>query len=144
MTTIFTRIIDGEIPGSFVMKDERWVAFLDINPVAPGHILLVPRQEAAILPQLGGASLAECAAYLARLDAAIRAVTSCDAVSIPCVMGPLLGRRCRTSTGTSSPATMAMRPTALPQAVMPMMLPAKTRALPSRRLLPRRKPQHEP
>ena len=92
MATIFTRIINGEIPGSFVLKDERWVAFLDINPVSPGHVLLVPRQEAAILPDLGGASLAECTAYLSRLDSAIRSVTNCDAVTILLRDGPAAGQ----------------------------------------------------
>jgi histidine triad (HIT) family protein len=45
MTTIFTRIIDGELPGRFVWRDERCVAFLSINPLAPGHTLVVPRVE---------------------------------------------------------------------------------------------------
>lgn len=45
MTTIFTRIINGEIPGTFVWKDEHCVAFLSINPIAPGHTLVVPRLE---------------------------------------------------------------------------------------------------
>ena len=43
--SIFTRIIDGELPGRFVWKDERAVAFLSINPVKPGHVLVVPRAE---------------------------------------------------------------------------------------------------
>jgi len=43
--TIFTRIIDGEIPGTFVWQDERCVAFLSINPLSPGHALVVPREE---------------------------------------------------------------------------------------------------
>jgi diadenosine tetraphosphate (Ap4A) HIT family hydrolase len=45
MPTIFTRIIDGEIPATFVWKDEQAVAFLSINPMAPGHVLVVPRAE---------------------------------------------------------------------------------------------------
>lgn len=45
MPTIFTRIIDGDIPGTFVWKDELAVAFLSINPMAPGHTLVVPRAE---------------------------------------------------------------------------------------------------
>jgi diadenosine tetraphosphate (Ap4A) HIT family hydrolase len=45
MTTVFTRIIDGEIPGTFVWRDERCVAFLSINPMAPGHTLVVPIEE---------------------------------------------------------------------------------------------------
>lgn len=45
MPTIFTRIIAGEIPGTFVHRDERCVAFLSINPLAHGHTLVVPVEE---------------------------------------------------------------------------------------------------
>lgn len=45
MATIFTRIIDGEIPGTFVLRDDRCVVFLSINPLAFGHALVVPVDE---------------------------------------------------------------------------------------------------
>ncbi len=45
MATIFTRIIDGELPGRFVHRDDRCVAFLSINPLQPGHTLVVPIAE---------------------------------------------------------------------------------------------------
>src|SRR5688572_21735244 len=45
MATIFTRIISGELPGRFVWRDDRCVAFLSINPLRPGHVLVVPRVE---------------------------------------------------------------------------------------------------
>ncbi|TQS46792.1 HIT family protein [Cryptosporangium phraense] len=45
MATIFTRIINGELPGRFVWKDELAVGFLSIAPIRPGHTLVVPRQE---------------------------------------------------------------------------------------------------
>jgi histidine triad (HIT) family protein len=45
MPTIFTRIIDGELPGRFVWRDDVCVAFLSINPLRPGHTLVVPRVE---------------------------------------------------------------------------------------------------
>lgn len=45
MTTIFSRIIAGEIPGTFVWRDDRCVAFLSINPLAHGHVLVVPIDE---------------------------------------------------------------------------------------------------
>jgi histidine triad (HIT) family protein len=45
MATIFTRIINGEIPGRFVWHDDRCVAFLSIQPLRPGHTLVVPREE---------------------------------------------------------------------------------------------------
>ena len=45
MTTIFTKIIEGELPGRFVYTDEQVVAFLSIAPATPGHTLVVPRRE---------------------------------------------------------------------------------------------------
>ncbi len=45
MPTLFTRIIEGEIPGTFVWRDERCVAFMSINPLRPGHTLVVPIEE---------------------------------------------------------------------------------------------------
>jgi histidine triad (HIT) family protein len=45
MPTLFTRIIQGEIPGTFVWRDDHCVAFLSINPLAPGHTLVVPIEE---------------------------------------------------------------------------------------------------
>lgn len=45
MATLFTKIIEGELPGRFVWSDDRAVAFLSINPLGPGHTLVVPRAE---------------------------------------------------------------------------------------------------
>ncbi|BBG02982.1 MULTISPECIES: HIT family protein [Pseudonocardia] len=45
MSSVFTRIIDGDLPGRFVYSDDRCVAFLSINPLGPGHTLVVPRAE---------------------------------------------------------------------------------------------------
>lgn len=45
MSTLFTRIIEGEIPGRFVHRDDRCVAFLTIEPLRPGHTLVVPIAE---------------------------------------------------------------------------------------------------
>ena len=45
MPTLFTRIINGELPGRFVWRDERCVAFLSIHPLRPGHTLVVPIRE---------------------------------------------------------------------------------------------------
>ncbi len=42
MPTVFTRIIEGDLPGTFVWRDPQCVAFLSINPVQPGHALVVP------------------------------------------------------------------------------------------------------
>lgn len=45
MSTIFSKIIDGDIPGTFVHRDDRCVVFMSINPMAPGHALVVPIDE---------------------------------------------------------------------------------------------------
>ena len=45
MASVFTRIIAGELPARFVLRDDRCVAFLTIAPLAPGHVLVVPRAE---------------------------------------------------------------------------------------------------
>lgn len=45
MSTLFTKIIDGELPGRFVWKDADAVAFLSIGPITDGHVLVVPRRE---------------------------------------------------------------------------------------------------
>lgn len=45
MATVFTRIIEGELPARFVWRDERCVAFLSINPIRQGHVLVVPIEE---------------------------------------------------------------------------------------------------
>jgi histidine triad (HIT) family protein len=45
MATVFSMIIAGKIPGTFVWRDDRCVAFLSINPMAPGHVLVVPIEE---------------------------------------------------------------------------------------------------
>lgn len=52
MTTIFERIISGQLAASFVHQDERCVAFMDINPITRGHVLVVPRRPVATLDQL--------------------------------------------------------------------------------------------
>lgn len=68
--TIFQKIIDREIPAPLVYEDEHCVAFNDINPQAPVHILIVPRK---VIPRIGEAE-ADDAATLSALLLASRAV----------------------------------------------------------------------
>lgn len=82
MPTLFTRIINGEIPGAFVFRDEHWVGFLDLFPVQPGHLLLVPRCEAALLEQLPAPVLATLGPVTARATACLTKALGCDAVSV--------------------------------------------------------------
>ena len=50
--TLFTRVMDGEIPGDFVYRDEQVVAIRDINPAAPTHVLVIPRKPIPSLAHL--------------------------------------------------------------------------------------------
>ncbi|MDZ4296711.1 MAG: HIT family protein [Moraxellaceae bacterium] len=52
--SIFSQIMAGEIPANWVYQDELCVAFMDINPMSPGHVLVVPRLEVATLEELPG------------------------------------------------------------------------------------------
>lgn len=45
MPSVFTRILDGELPGRFVLRDARCAAFLTVAPLRPGHVLVVPVEE---------------------------------------------------------------------------------------------------
>src|SRR5690606_4994949 len=45
MATLFTKIINGEVPGTFVYQDDKCVAFLDVAPMTEGHVMVVPREE---------------------------------------------------------------------------------------------------
>jgi diadenosine tetraphosphate (Ap4A) HIT family hydrolase len=65
--TIFSRIIAGEIPGRFVWRDDRAVAFLDVRPLSPGHTLVVPLEEIDQWTDLDG----ETAAHLMRVAHAV-------------------------------------------------------------------------
>ena len=52
MPSLFTRIINLELPGTFVYRDSRCVSFMTINPIAPGHVLLLPIEEVEHWPDM--------------------------------------------------------------------------------------------
>ena len=73
--TVFTKIIRGEIPCHRVWEDERVFAFLDIAPLAPGHVLVVPKEPAPTLDALSEESAAALGRVLPRIARAVVAVT---------------------------------------------------------------------
>ncbi|MFW5752511.1 MAG: HIT family protein [Planctomycetota bacterium] len=82
MASIFSKIIAGEIPGSFVFRDDLWVGLLDLFPVTPGHLLLIPRQEVALLGELDGATQAAMGPNLARSSRCLHTALDCEGVSV--------------------------------------------------------------
>jgi len=82
MPTIFTRIINGEIPGTFVHRDEHCVAFLSINPLAHGHTLVVPIAEVDHWVDLEPALAAHLFDVAHRIGRAQNSAFRCDRVGI--------------------------------------------------------------
>lgn len=80
--TIFSKIINGEIPCYKIAEDENFFAFLDINPVAWGHTLVVPKQETDYLFDLDDKTTAEMAIFAKRVAAAIKDVMPCRKVGM--------------------------------------------------------------
>ncbi|MDR0892316.1 MAG: HIT family protein [Mediterranea sp.] len=80
MATIFSRIIAGEIPSYKVAEDEKFYAFLDINPLVKGHTLVVPKQEVDYLFDLSDADLAAMQVFAKHIALAIKKAFPCQKV----------------------------------------------------------------
>ncbi len=87
--SIFTRIIRGEIPSHKVYEDAHVFAFLDINPIARGHTLVVPKEPAATLDALSDESAAAIGRVLPRLCRAVINATGTSAYNVLQNNGPL-------------------------------------------------------
>jgi histidine triad (HIT) family protein len=74
MATVFSRIIAGELPARFVWSDDQAVAFLSVNPLGPGHTLVVPRQEVDQWLDAPPQLIAHLSAVAQAVGAAVRAV----------------------------------------------------------------------
>ena len=71
MASVFTKIINGELPGRFVYRDEKVAAFLTIEPIAYGHTLIVPVEEVDRWTEMDPALWAECNAVAQKVGQAI-------------------------------------------------------------------------
>lgn len=82
MATIFSRIITGEIPSYKVAEDDRYYAFLDINPLTKGHTLVVPKQEVDYLFDLDDQTLGDMILFAKRVAAQIKQNIDCARVAV--------------------------------------------------------------
>ncbi|MCB0549096.1 MAG: HIT family protein [Phaeodactylibacter sp.] len=82
MASIFTRIVQGEIPAHKVAETEDFLAFLDINPLAEGHTLAIPKREVDYIFDLGEEELAGLMAFSKRVAKAIEAVVPCARIGV--------------------------------------------------------------
>lgn len=82
MATIFTRIIEGEIPGRIIWSDDRCVVMVDIRPLHPGHCLVIPRVEVDHWVDLDPALSAHLMTVAAMVGRAQRAVVPCRRIGL--------------------------------------------------------------
>ncbi|MDR1645218.1 MAG: HIT family protein [Tannerellaceae bacterium] len=82
MATIFSKIIAGEIPCHKVAEDDEFFAFLDINPVAVGHTLVVPKQETDYIFDLDDPLLGRMICFAKRVAAAQKAAIICKRIGL--------------------------------------------------------------
>ena len=82
MATIFTKIVNGEIPCHKVAEDDRFLAFLDISPLAKGHTLVIPKKEVDYIFDLEDELLADLMIFSKRVAKAIKATIPCERIGI--------------------------------------------------------------
>ncbi|MBS1544157.1 MAG: HIT family protein [Bacteroidetes bacterium] len=82
MASIFTRIINREIPGQIVAEDDRYIAFLDIMPLQHGHTLVVPKQEIDYIYDLDDQTLAGLHVFSKKVASAIKKATGCKRIGV--------------------------------------------------------------
>ena len=79
---IFCMIVGGRIPAKTIYADADVIAFMDINPVAKGHVLVVPRTHAEYLWQLSSGQISAVGAALARLTLAVKEAVGAEGVNV--------------------------------------------------------------
>jgi histidine triad (HIT) family protein len=79
---LFCKIAAGEIPATRVREDERTIAFMDINPATRGHLLVIPREHAADLLEIGAGDLSACIAAAQELAARVKEKLGAEGVNL--------------------------------------------------------------
>lgn len=82
MSTLFTKIVQGDIPSYKVAEDDKYYAFLDINPLAEGHTLVIPKQEVDYIFDLTNEELAGLTVFAKRVAKAIEMCIPCKRVGM--------------------------------------------------------------
>lgn len=85
MASIFTRIVRGEIPSYKIAENDRFYAFLDINPVAIGHTLVIPKEEIDYIFDLPDDLLGDLMAFAKKVGRAIEQEVPCERIGVTVV-----------------------------------------------------------
>ncbi|MDR3367298.1 MAG: HIT family protein [Prevotellaceae bacterium] len=82
MSTIFSKIVSGEIPSYRVAESDRYYAFLDINPIAKGHTLVIPKKEVDYLFDLDEEALSGLWIFAQKTAKALQAAVPCKRIGV--------------------------------------------------------------
>lgn len=82
MATIFTKIVNSEIPSYKIAEDDQYFAFLDINPLAKGHTLVIPKKEVDYLFDLDEESYVGLQAFARKIALALKEAIPCKKVGV--------------------------------------------------------------
>jgi histidine triad (HIT) family protein len=82
MATIFARIVNGEIPCYKVAEDDKFLAFLDINPLAKGHTLVIPKVETDYIFDMTDSDLSAMMIFAKKVAKAIKVVVPCTKIGV--------------------------------------------------------------
>lgn len=82
MASIFTRIVNGEIPSYKVAENDRFYAFLDINPLVPGHTLVIPKQETDYLFDIEDLEYQDLMLFAKRVAEGVKKAIPCKRVGV--------------------------------------------------------------
>ena len=82
MASVFTKIVKGELPAYKIAENDKFLAFLDINPLAEGHTLVIPKQEIDYLFDLDDALLAEMMVFSKKIARALDKAIECKRVGV--------------------------------------------------------------
>lgn len=82
MPSIFTKIVNGEIPAYKIAEDERFFAFLDINPLGKGHTLVIPKKETDYVFDIEDKDLGDLLIFSKKVAKAIEAVVACKKIGV--------------------------------------------------------------
>jgi histidine triad (HIT) family protein len=82
MATIFTKIINREIPAEIIAEDDKFIAFLDIMPLVKGHVLVVPKQEVDYIFNLDDETLSGLHIFAKKVAKAIDKTIKCTRVGV--------------------------------------------------------------
>lgn len=89
---VFCKIVAGDIPSAIVAKTDAYLAFLDVGPLADGHLLIVPREHYALLTDLPESTAAEIGGALPRLGRALLQVTKAEGYNVLVNCGTVSGQ----------------------------------------------------